>query len=68
MGETQPCHDCGFEEHLVWFTDNVFWNAVMGDEVGKILCPQCFVARAEKIYAPTGWRLIPEFKWRRVND
>lgn len=62
-----PCDDCGTLDNPIWFTDNVFWNDVMGDEVGKILCPQCFVVRAESKYRPTGWRFIPDFKWEEVR-
>lgn len=62
-----PCADCGTEENIVWFTDNVFWNDVMGDE-GGILCTNCFVVRAEKKYKVTGWRLIPEFKWEKQDE
>lgn len=58
-----PCDDCKTLDNPVWFTDNVFWNDVMGKEGGNILCPQCFVERAESKYSPTGWRFVPEFKW-----
>ncbi len=69
MDGDAPCGDCGTTENIVWWTDNVFWNNVMGrtekicDETAAILCPQCFVKRAEAKYQPTGWRLIPEFEW-----
>jgi len=60
------CNDCK-SENIVWFTDNVFWDIIMKGDKSKILCPQCFVIRAEKVYKPTGWRLIPEFKWETIN-
>ncbi len=69
-----PCADCGAKENMIWFTDNVIWNAVMGENIvheearGKIICPPCFVRRAQLVFNPTGWRLIPEFPWRVSND
>lgn len=60
-----PCHDCGTDENPVWYTDNVFWNNVVGKNKHLILCTDCFIVRAEKKFKPTGWRLIPEFPWRK---
>lgn len=65
-GDT-PCEDCGTDKNIVWSTDNVFWNDVMGDEKSLILCVPCFVIRAEAKYRPTGWRLIPEFQWTETD-
>ena len=65
LGGDSPCFDCWAEENPVWFTDNVFWNEVMGKDKLKILCTDCFIVKAEKKYKVTGWRLIPEFKWQR---
>lgn len=63
-----PCADCGTKENIVWFTDSSFWNKVMGEEKGKILCVKCFVKRAEQkhdLTSPpkeiTGWELTPEW-------
>lgn len=59
-----PCAECGTKKNIVWFADNVFWNDVMGEEKQKILCINCFTARAEKKYKRiTGWRLLPDFRW-----
>lgn len=68
-----PCQDCG-SLNIVWFTDNVVWNAVMEAEKHAfasdrpetgILCPFCFVKRAEEAgLRPTGWRVTPEWPWR----
>ena len=62
-----PCDDCGTYKNIVWFTDNVFWNDVMktNKNRAKILCINCFVARAEKKYRITGWRILPEFRWEK---
>ena len=57
-----PCADCGTKDNIVWFTESVLWNDVMGEENGKILCINCFVERAEKDNKITGWKLSPEFK------
>jgi hypothetical protein len=59
-----PCMDCKTKENIVWWTDNVFWNAVMREVEGSgILCTHCFVARAEKRFKVKGWRVIPEFDY-----
>lgn len=67
-----PCGDCGTSENVVWFTDNVFWNAIVRsqpDYVEPILCIPCFVRRTEALgYRPTGWRVHPEFHWQNVRD
>lgn len=66
-----PCVDCGTLDNIVWFTENVVWNAVTGEEVyaedkrTAILCIPCFVIRADaKGLRPTGWRLLVEWPWR----
>lgn len=64
-----PCYDCGTLDNIVWFTDNVVWNEVCRPEGfthDPILCVTCFVVRAEKVIAPTGWRIIPEYPVRKV--
>ena len=62
-----PCADCGTSDNPVWFTDNVFWNDVMGEGRGLILCVNCFIIRAEWKYKITGWRLLPELSWDKVK-
>ena len=55
-----PCADCGTKENIIWSTDNIFWNAIMKDDItgsencSGILCVNCFVIRAEKKYEITG--------------
>lgn len=63
-----PCQDCGTNANPVWFTDSVFWNNVCTED-SPILCLPCFIARAEaKGFRPTGWRVTPEWPWRRDTD
>lgn len=69
-----PCNDCGTLNNPVWFTDNVVWNRVTGEEVYAedhrlaILCINCFIVRADaRGLKPTGWRLLPEWPWREVS-
>ena len=62
------CQDCGLPNDIVWMTDNVFWNHVIGgpdamDDAGGYLCVRCFVQRAEAEYDVKCWRLVPEFAW-----
>lgn len=62
-----PCVDCGTDKNIVWFTDDVFWNDICRNskkDIG-ILCVNCFVKRAEKIYNIVSWRLIPNFVMRK---
>jgi hypothetical protein len=73
MSGDGPCTVCGTTENVVWFTDNVFWNAVCRTEVHGVqpleptLCIPCFIALAEERgYRPTGWRLLPEWPRRRA--
>ena len=57
-----PCEDCGTAENIIWFTDNVFWNAVMPND--GILCILCFAKRAEAVgYRPQSWRVLPSWPW-----
>lgn len=66
-----PCADCGTFDNPVWFTDNILWNHVTGESVyaedahSAILCPNCFVKRADAVgLEPTGWHISAEWPWR----
>jgi hypothetical protein len=66
-----PCADCGTVDNIVWFTENVLWNAVTGESVVAeearyaILCIPCFIIRADRAgLRPTGWRLMADWPWR----
>ena len=52
------CDDCG-GPNIVWHTDNPTWNAVMDptDDRPAILCPVCFVKRAEASGVGSRWKL-----------
>lgn len=57
------CEDCG-RDNVTWFAPSKLWNDVARREDGSdpMLCPICFIKRAEaagqKIQA---WQLAPEF-------
>lgn len=59
------CEDCGAEP-LVWFAPNSLWNRVKGgpeakDDPGGMLCPNCFIKRAEALgIKPTAWIISME--------
>lgn len=59
------CQDCE-RENPVWFAPSPLWNLVMGgpdakDDPGGIICPNCFIKRAEAAgQTPTAWVLQPE--------
>lgn len=64
------CDDCGEVYDTAWFTDNVFWNAVMTplgvaamDDPGGLLCIPCFRKRAEVRFDVAGWKLTPQWPW-----
>lgn len=69
-----PCKDCGTLDNIVWFTDNVLWNEVVGgpgtmDDPGGLLCILCFVKRTDAARLwPSAWRLLPEWHWETIED
>lgn len=72
-----PCSRCGTADNPIWFTDNVFWNAVVRSaplswidgEGDGFMCPTCFVRLAdERGYYVTGWRIVPEFHWQTHTE
>ena len=66
-----PCADCGTEDNVIWFTDSVFWNAVVRPDGGMdgLLCIPCFVVRVDAAgYAPIGWRLTPLWHWETREE
>jgi len=57
------CQECG-GENPVWFAPHDLWNRVMGgedckDDPGGILCPVCFIRRAERVGIKEIWRVGP---------
>ena len=61
-----PCDSC-LKTYPAWFTDNTLWNQVMGgraciDDPGGLLCPRCFMLRAERTFSKIVWRVIPTWK------
>jgi hypothetical protein len=59
------CDACGRDAE-VWYAPSPLWNLVMGgpeatDDPGGMLCPGCFIDRAESAgIKPTAWVLQPE--------
>jgi hypothetical protein len=53
------CQECG-RPNVVWFAPNEIWNAT--DTGHDILCPVCFIKRAEAAgFNKSAWRIAPEF-------
>lgn len=68
-----PCQDCGTPDNIIWFTESVFWNAVVGgpgtmDDPGGIFCVPCFVKRADAAGYFCAWRLEPDWHWETHED
>lgn len=53
------CGQCG-NPNPFWFVANDLWNRVVPERSG-ILCPTCFIERANKIGLDSAWELVPEF-------
>ena len=54
------CQECG-GPNVVWFAPNPIWNLAVDNERQLILCPVCFVVRAEaRGINPTAWVVSPE--------
>ena len=61
----ETCKICGVYSPT-WFTDSDLWNLI--DEAG-ILCPACFITKAEKAgVKTTGWKLIPEERVEKAES
>lgn len=68
-----PCSNCGTLDNIVWFTDSVFWNAVVRVEPrltddAEILCVVCFVVMADARGYRCNWRVTPEFHWETKTE
>lgn len=53
------CQDC-HRPNAVWFAPNEIWNSVNAEGNG-ILCPVCFIRKAEAAGIKGPWRIQPEF-------
>lgn len=56
------CEGCG-RENVVWFAPSDLWNAVArrADGTDPMLCPVCFVKKAEAVgHSKAAWRVQPE--------
>lgn len=61
MGEHPEdfCDECG-GRNIVWSAPNDVWNQVTGHPAGLILCPVCFVRRADAAGFRDCWTLVPD--------
>lgn len=64
------CEDCG-GANVVWHAPSQIWNKVCrppGYRCDPMLCPTCFIIRAEKVgIHSTSWRVCPE-DWPNNQD
>lgn len=61
--DSRPCEDCGCQM-LAWFAPNMIWNRVIGGpdaqyDPGGVLCPSCFIKRAERAGIIDIWKVAP---------
>lgn len=67
------CDECG-RPNPVWFAPSDVWNLAVGgadatDDPGGVLCPICFIAKAETAgIKPNGWRIEPEGRSNGAGD
>lgn len=55
------CDDCGLK-NVVWFAPSKIWNFVVRDKEDPMLCPTCFIKRAENHGYDSIWEISPQFK------
>jgi hypothetical protein len=55
------CQDCGLS-NVVWFTPSEYWNKVVRrpDKPDPMLCPRCFILRAESQGFEGAWKVLPD--------
>ena len=68
-----PCSNCGTVDNIIWFTESVFWNAVVRvsprlTDNAEILCIPCFVIMADQRGYRCHWRLLPEWHWETKDE
>ncbi len=68
-----PCSNCGTRNNPIWFTESVFWNAVVRVEPrltddAEILCMPCFIIMADQRGYRCHWRLLPEWHWETKDE
>lgn len=66
------CEDCN-GRNVVWFAPSELWNKVVRkpDIADPMLCPRCFILRAENIGIQYTWEVKPEFgdgrSWQKIE-
>ena len=53
------CQRCG-HVNPPWFTDSETWNRISSDDRYAVLCPACFISKADSRGLAMAWRLEPE--------
>lgn len=53
------CDDCNGPNSPPWFAPSDLWNRVVGNE-GGMLCPRCFIRRAQSAGVDGVWRVAPD--------
>lgn len=55
------CDDCG-GPNVTWFAPSPLWNLIVrnSEKADPMLCPRCFVLRAEAKGIHKAWKLTPE--------
>lgn len=55
------CDDCG-ADNVVWFAPSPLWNKIVRqpDRGDPMLCPRCFIIRAEAAGINEVWMVQPE--------
>jgi hypothetical protein len=58
------CDDCG-GHNVVWFAPAPVWNQVVREPLAEpstdpMLCPSCFMLRADKVLGVKTWMVIPK--------
>ncbi len=58
------CDDCG-GHNVIWFAPSPIWNMVVRDKLAPdapdpMLCPSCFMLRADKVSGVKTWMILPK--------
>lgn len=61
------CDDCG-GKNVIWFAPSEMWNKVARRPDGEpMLCPRCFILRAEAMGIHEVWMVTPDLRDTQTN-